>query len=121
MYYYRQGSGVTGSFNDKYFDLKQVWNEIYGSAKKEYPQYLEWAKVNKARINFTLLSELALSKEYESGEYKAKREELIKELKKNRRELIKSGISWTRKVLMLFYCANYSLTARIISRLCTSN
>ena len=42
LYYYRQGSGITTAFNDKYFQLIDVWEEVVNLAKHEEPNYVEW-------------------------------------------------------------------------------
>lgn len=114
MYFYRQGSGITKTFNERYFELERVWEDVLTLAKGKNPQYYEWAKINKNRISFTLLSELALSGEDKSEKYQQKKKQLLSDLKKNIKELLKSNISWTRKVLIVFYCLNYNISASFV-------
>ncbi len=117
MYFYRiNQSSITGSFSEKDFDLVKIWDLVVEYTKNEAPKYLKYAIINRKRINFTLLYRLA--KNLDSKELKnSKRvEELLNELKKDRKLLTKSNIEFKRKVIINLFCLNYFFTAKIIKK-----
>lgn len=115
MYFYRKDSGVTSSFNKKYFQLIDVWEEVRRITENIIPQYLEYVYINQARINFTLLTELALSGAYKEAKYKNNVTMLVKQLKKEKQRLLKSDIALSRKILIVLFCTNYKLAAKVLS------
>lgn len=117
LYHYRQGSGITSSFNDKYFQLIQVWDEVIELAKKEGADCFEWAKINRARINFTLLTQIALAGAHRDNRYTEKKNHLIRELKKTKKVLLSSNIDVLRKIGIQLFCFNYDFTASIVNKL----
>ena len=117
MYYYMMNSGMTSSFHPKYFQLVDIWNRIRVISEQVSDEHQEYAKVNQARIYFTLLSELAISGEYKNLLYKDKISEFEYCLKKNRKYLLQSDISLERKILIFLFCLNYRICAFVISKL----
>ena len=116
MYYYRMKSGMTSTFRPQYFQLIDVWKQIRDISDSVSKEHQGYAKVNQARIYFTLLSELAISGEYKNPLYKEKVSELKCNLKKNRKYLLQSDISVGRKIMIFFVCIDYETCAFIISK-----
>ena len=87
MYYYRQNSGMTGKFNEKYFELVDIWNKVVEITRREKPEYLNYAQLNLNRIYFTLLSEMAINGVYNEEKYEKKIKEYLNNLKKNKKKL----------------------------------
>lgn len=114
MYYYRQNSGMTSKFNEKYFGLVDVWKRVREiSEDNNVTQYMKYVTINQARINFTILTELALSGCSKDKKYESKVCQLLTELKKNKKLLMKSGVALSRKVLINICCFNYNLYAKM--------
>lgn len=114
LYYYRQGSGITSTFNDNYFQLIQVWDSVIEIAKERCPTHVEWAKLNRARINFTILSQMALAGVNKDSKYHAVIKKMKGELREDKEKLIHSRIEFSRKVGILLFCSYYNITARLI-------
>lgn len=115
MYYYRQGTGITAQFNENYLKLVNVWDEVYKLSQENKLAYCDWALINQQRIRFTLLSELALS-----GKYKENteiRDDLLLQLKASKKDLLKSDISLSRKILIIMFCFDYKHTAWLLSKM----
>lgn len=103
-FYYKNDSGVTHSkFNYKKLDLLYIWDYIVEDIRNNRMEYLQAALFNKKRANFTLLSHMALFG-YEHNDKKMRnlKRQLQKEVRKDFWELLKSKMSFGRKVL-LFY------------------
>lgn len=116
MYYYRQKTGMTSTFNSKYFQLLDVWNSVAQLTVDRKTGYDEYVKINQERIYFTLLMELALSGEYRNSLYQNRVDELLICLKKVKNDLLKADISKSRKMMIVLFCMNYYLCAAILSR-----
>lgn len=117
MYFYRQMSGVTGLFNDKYFQLIDVWKKVGEITEERVKKYLPYVKINQERIYFTLLTELAVSGGYKNPNYKEQIAFLLNSLKKGKRLLLKSDIAVSRKVLIFVFCLNYRLCAFVLEKM----
>lgn len=114
MYYYRQNSGMTSKFNEKYFGLKRVWSRIEEiTDENESVKYTSYVKINQARINFTILTEIAISGNNKEQRYRPKINDLLKDLKSNKKILMKSGVAASRKILITVCCLNYNLYSSI--------
>lgn len=116
LYYYRQGSGITSRFNEHYYQLIHVWDDVYNLAKQASGQYQEWADINRKRIRLTILSELAISGEYNKEKHRHNREQLLQELRQNKADLLKAPMARSRKLLLLMFMINDRLTARLMHR-----
>ena len=117
LYYYRQGSGITTKFNDKYFQLAQVWDEVVDLTYNEIGRSHEWAIINRARINFTLLTQLALAKTITEEHYSEKKQQLLSELKRDRKLLLSADIDYLRKIGIQLYCIDYDFAAMLVRKL----
>lgn len=116
MYYYRQMSGVTATFSNKYFKLVDVWKDVVEESLNNSLNDFEYAKVNLDRVYFTVLSELAVTGEYKNENYTQIVSIYIGELKKRIKELLKADIAVSRKIIMLFYMINYRTTAFFLNK-----
>ena len=110
-YYYRQGSGITKSFNPCFFQLTDVWDEVFRINRQRKLCYEDSIKINQARILFTLLSDMAISGAYREKQYEEKKKRLISGLKQNRRFLLGSSIATSRKIMIRIFCFNYEIPA----------
>ena len=117
MYYYRQETGMTSSFNSKYFQLLEVWNTVGQLTISRNTGYDEYVRINQNRIYFTLLMELALSGEYKTPAYQERVDELLKKLKSVKAELLKVDISISRKIMIQAFCIDYEGCATILSKI----
>ena len=117
LYYYRQGSGVTSEFSDKFFQLAQVWDEVVDLTNNEGGRNHEWAMINRARINFTILTQLALAGANTDAHYTEKKHELLKALRRDRKLLLSADIDFRRKIGIQLYCIDYDLTAMLVRKL----
>ena len=111
MYYYRQMSGVTANFSDKYFQLINVWEDVVTYSSQNHLEDYEFAKINLSRTYFTILSELAISGEYKNDDYSQMVAIYIGELKKRKNDLLNADIAISRKIVMECYIINYKITA----------
>lgn len=116
MYFYRMSSGMTSTFGEKYFRLKDVWTEVSRLANERGGSDASYAQINLARINFTILSEMAIAGEYNNHEYIKKREELKADLKKNKKLLLDADIAASRKLMINWFCINYESAAFFMSK-----
>lgn len=77
---------MTSHFNEKYLLLEDVWNRVADITKDNtLTEYQEYVKINQIRINFTILTEIAIAGEYKNPLYLKRIEHYIKELKKGKR------------------------------------
>ena len=116
MYYYRQKTGMTSTFSPKYFQLLDVWNSVAQLTADRRTGYDGYVKTNQERIYFTLLMELALSGEYRNNLYQTKVNELLLDLKRVKKDLLRADISKSRKIMIALFCVNYRVCAAILSR-----
>ena len=114
-YFYRYNEeSITGKFSEKDFDLIKVWDLLVEYTKVNAKQYLEYAVINRKRINFTLLYRMA--KYYSSNELKTNDRvtSLLKDLKEDEKYLLKSNIAFSRKVAIFLFCKDYYLFAKLL-------
>lgn len=114
-YHYRKNEkSITGSFSTKDFDLIKIWDLIIQYTKENAPQYLDYAVINRKRINLTLLYRIAINGAANQEQYKIKVKNLISDLKQAKHTMLQAPISFTRKILTILFCTNYKLTATIL-------
>ncbi len=116
LYFYRCGSGVTSGFTDAMLKLPDVWEQVVQLCAQKAPQYLDYARINRARSNFTLLTELSLGHCWREPAYRPVVHQCLAELKANRKLLMEADIDLKRKVLIQGYCMDYRLCASILAR-----
>ena len=109
-WYYINPESVTSSFSQKDFDLISVWDKMVEITEGAEPDH-EYAKLNRDRINFTLLFRLLT--EVPSNERKEKyteQENILRgKLKVSEKELLHSPIVFSRKIIIFLLCHCYPL------------
>lgn len=107
-YYYYNASSATGHFSKKDFDLLEVWDRVLAETSSREPDH-EYARINRIRVDFTLLLRMIteLSSKEIKKDFTAEQEELKKGLRANEKELMRSPIVLSRKILIFVLCHFY--------------
>lgn len=111
--YYINNNSITGSFSEKDFDLLDIWDEVIDICKKnDNGAYVNYAKLNRNRINYTLLMRMAINLKYKDMDklYKDKKIQLLNNLKKNKKEILNNKLPLSRKITIQMICLNYRLS-----------
>ena len=109
-FYYNNPDSITRKkFSIKDFDLIEIWDLVIKLTPQKKSQYLNWAKFNRNRIDFTLLMRMAKNLKFSEilDKYGEEYKILLNNLKKNKRQLINSKIPFSRKIAILLICNNY--------------
>jgi putative glycosyltransferase len=116
LYFYNQASVSSSFLPEKGIDMLSAWDEVV-SLSEHLPQYLEWAKINRARIDFNFLFQISISKSYSKilVENQKLIDELISKLKLNKWNLLWADISFSRKVLIYLFCLDYKFFSKIVN------
>ncbi|WGE54968.1 glycosyltransferase [Actinobacillus equuli subsp. equuli] len=116
LYFYNQASVSSSFLPEKGIDMLPAWDEVV-ALSEPFPQYLEWAKINRARIDFNFLFQISTSKNYPEILVKNKTliNELISKLKLNKDILLNADISFSRKVLIYLFCLDYKVFSKMIN------
>lgn len=114
-FYYCNTESITGSFSKKDFDLLKIWDIMIEITKKEKKEYLEMVKLNRYRIDYTLLMRMAVNLKYSEikDKYQTEYKKMYKDLKKNKRILLRSKIPFSRKLTLALICVNYSFFVKL--------
>ena len=115
-FYYINNNSITGSgFSMRDFDLLSIWDEIVYLCNKKYIQYIDYAELNRNRIDYTLLMRMAINVKYEDivAIYTSKYINCLKRVKQNKEQLLHSNIPLLRKVTLILICMNYKLFCKI--------
>lgn len=116
FYFYNQESVSSSFLPEKGMDMLPAWDEVV-ALSEPFPQYLEWAKINRARIDFNFLFQISTSRNYPEILLKNKPliNELISKLKLNKDILLNADISFSRKVLIYLFCLDYKIFSKMIN------
>lgn len=116
LYFYNRDSVSSSFLPEKGIDMLPAWDEIV-SLSAPFPKYLEWAKINRARIDFNFLFQISTSKKYSEilVKHKILVDKLISELKLNRNILLNADISFSRKIFIYLFCLNYKFFSKMIN------
>lgn len=109
-YYYQNENSITGrKFSEKDLDLIKIWDHVVEICKESKSEYLEMAKFNRNRIDYTLLMRMALQLSYNEivNDYYEIEKNLIQNLKNNKKQLLKSTIPFSRKITIILILLNY--------------
>ena len=109
-YYYQNPNSATARFSDRDFDLLSVWNTVLEMCRKE-GKYYSYAKLNRERLNYTLLMRMALNMPYDQILQKREKDykKLYSELRRNEKMLLGAPIPLSRKATIALMCRNYRL------------
>lgn len=115
LYFYRMNeNSVTAKYSETDLELIDVWDDIVKYTEKTNEKYLEYAILNRKRINFTLLMRMSLNISNSELKNDTTAKKLLSDLKKDERYLLKSQIRKDRKILIYMFCRNYFLTSAIL-------
>lgn len=111
-WYFYNTNGITHSgFSERDFHLIKIWDMVVEYSSQHAPQYERYALVNRKRIPLTLLYRMNSQR---ITLYPEQEKQLRDELKKNAAELLRSRISFSRKVVLLGYLMNYKITSKLL-------
>ncbi|KGQ46859.1 glycosyltransferase family 2 protein [Gallibacterium anatis] len=116
-FYYVNAKSVSSVFSlDKGLDMIPAWDEVV-ALSKSVDIYHEWALLNRARINFNILFQVATSRKYKNilRDNQQVIGTLLADLKKDKVKLIRSDIVLSRKILILLFCFNYRFFSALIN------
>lgn len=115
-YYYNPESITLKGFSKKDLDLIKIWDMVIEITNKNNQKYLEMAKFNRYRVDYTLLMRMAskLSFKQINKRYKDEYIEMLKNLKKHKKILLKGKIPFSRKITIIFICYNYKMFVIIL-------
>ena len=110
-YYYRNPNSATAVFSKRDFDLLEVWDGVTKTCRKE-KKYYSYAKLNRDRLNYTLLMRMAIAVPYEKilRDYGDEYRKLYRELRRNEKMLLRAPIPESRKLTIFLMCRSYRLT-----------
>lgn len=111
-YYFYNKKSITGSkFSNKDLDLIKIWDIVIKISNENNQKYLEYSKINRMRIDYTLLMRMAIQLNYKeiNEKYKKQYLQMLSDLKKNKSKLLKSKIPLSRKISIILICMNYKL------------
>lgn len=118
--YFVNSNGITNSkFSIKDFDLIKIWDEVINIATKEDPDNLKYAILNRQRIDYTLLMRMAIKVKHNTIEekYSKQYKKCLNDLKKNKSNLLKSKIPFSRKLTIIMICKNYKLFCMSVNKI----
>ena len=109
-YYYINPDSATAKFSERDFDLLQVWDDVAKTCRKER-KYYSYAKLNRERLNYTLLMRMALAVPYDEiiTKYGDRYRKLYEDLIKSEKMLLRAPIPVSRKITIAMMCRNYRL------------
>ena len=119
-HYFINNQGLTSRFSKKHFDVLKGWDIVVKEAERTADSdYIKWAKLNRQRADFALLTEISLSPNFASlkKEFAGEIETLSRQLKKNKNNLLDAKLPLSRKLLIRLYASNYPFFAGLINRL----
>lgn len=108
-YYFYNPNGVTRKIlGETDLALLHNWDVIVNDIKSRKPEMQQYARMNRWRADFTLLSKAYLYG-YDKNEIsKLQFVELIRQVKKHKKYLVRSKmLDWKRKVLLVLICCRY--------------
>lgn len=116
-YYYNPDSITTRKFSNKDFDLIPIWDEVIEITKENDLEYIWMAELNRYRIDYTLLMRMAINLEYKEIEekYYSKYKNILENLKKHRKVLLKAQIPFSRKITIILICFNYKIFISLLA------
>lgn len=116
-YYYNLESITSVKFSKKDLDLIPIWDKIIEITKTENIEYLWMAELNRYRIDYTLLMRMAIQLDFKQIQklYFKEYTQMLEELKKHKKELLKAQIPLSRKVTIALICINYKMFVKIFN------
>ncbi|HFU4059843.1 TPA: glycosyltransferase family 2 protein [Streptococcus suis] len=118
--YFVNLDGLSAKFSNRHFDVLKGWDMVVAKANQsEDTDYRHWAMFNRKRANFALLTELALSDNYNQVKTDNANmvDELAKAVRKDCLTLLRGPMPLNRKPLVLAFALHYGLTAGMLNKL----
>ena len=109
-YYYQNPDSATSKFSMRDFDLLRVWDDVAKTCRRQR-KYYSYAKLNRERLNYTLLMRMALAMPYEEilRDYGDVYRKLYRDLLASEKMLLRAPIPASRKITIAMMCRNYRL------------
>lgn len=119
LYFYRYtpDSITKKPFGKEQFDLITVWENVWRLSQKYCDKEMQYyAKVNRYRADFGILSKLAIKNinKSELEIIEAKKADSLKSLKGHSLFLLKAPIPFNRKLIILLFCVNDNMTSKLM-------
>lgn len=117
--YFVNQKGLSAEFSIRHLDVLKGWDMVKEMAVQSGDSdYVEWAIFNRKRANFSLLTELALSRnfKYLSEELKPQILDMTNELRKDIVILILGSMPLNRKALLPLWMTHYFFFAGILNK-----
>ena len=122
LYYVNPQSITRQKFNNKNFDFITICNHLVNISEKYCDKEIyKAALIFRKRADFSILCRIALGGDMNNQDLIYKKNELLKNLRKNYFELIISSIPISRKLLMTSICINFNYTSKIMRFIHQSN
>ncbi|HFI0425468.1 TPA: glycosyltransferase family 2 protein [Streptococcus suis] len=118
--YFVNLDGLSAKFSNRHFDVLKGWDMVVAKANEfKDTDYQRWAMFNRKRANFALLTELALSDNYNQVKTDNANmvDELAKAVRKDCLPLLRGPMPLNRKPLVLAFALHYGLTAGMLNKL----
>ena len=111
-FYFQNPKSITRrGFSETDFDLISVWDYVVDLCQRDYPDFLVPAKLNRYRVDFTLLMRIILyCAPEQDAQYAQQEKALLQSLRQNHRALLGAPIPLSRKLLLLCICAHLPAT-----------
>ena len=111
-FYYLNPQSVTVCFSEKDFDLIEVWDQMVSITEGKEPDHA-YAKINRNRVNFTLLFRMITEVPAADirKKYSSQQKQLLENLRNCEQELLRSPIVSSRKNLIRLLCHCYPVMA----------
>ncbi|WP_164470902.1 glycosyltransferase family 2 protein [Vaginisenegalia massiliensis] len=116
--YFRNDAGITGAFSAKDFDLLTIWDRVVELAQaKGNSDYVAYAKLNRYRIDMTLLTRIAVADGWRENRvtYAKLIKQMVNDLRIHKKILLQADIPFTRKIFIRAFVWNYFLVAQVLN------
>lgn len=120
-YYFQDNSSTTrNKFSKKDFDLIYACDELMNKTKNKNCKIRKLVKEKRDRCDFSLLAKIAYYGIDNEEKYQEEIGKMIKNIRKNYFELIKTNMKFIRKIQLTFFVINYNFmrkTYKLIHKL----
>ena len=105
-HYFVNGTGITRSrFSGRDLDYLAVWDRIVARTAREHPEYLSYARINRKRANYTMLTKMLLrGYDRRSKFMRTVKRDLRRQVRRDFRLLMRWNMPASRKLLLILVC-----------------
>ena len=112
-FYWDNPNSITATwFSRKHLGINESWKRVMEDVEARKPEWSYYAKINYYRSYFGVLCRLML--EERESEFELEEKELIEKVRKYYKDLIRSPIPISRKIIMTIMYINYPMTKKIV-------